>query len=252
MTDRKTVRRIAVVTGGAGGIGIAICRSLAQVNQHVLVVDLDESRARATTDQLISEGLSVSHAVCDVSNRDAVNTLRGKICKDLGTPSVLVNLAGVVRNAVLSKVTDEDFSLTMSSHVGSTLNMMRAFAPGMKELGYGRIVNTSSIAAQGSLAGISYGAAKGAIEAMSRSVAIELAPRGITVNCICPGIIDTGMFLTTPAEYQEHMLSRSPMKRVGTPAEVASCVRFLASEEASFVTGQTLFVCGGISVGSMN
>lgn len=252
MSQSEKAHRVAVVTGGAGGIGIAVCRALALTNQHVFVVDLDASRARVACEQLSSEGFNVSDAACDVSNGDAVNALRDRIQREVGTATTLVNLAGVVRNAVLSKVTDEDFALTMTSHVGSTLNMMRAFAPGMKALGYGRIVNTSSIAAQGSLAGISYGAAKGAIEAMSRSVAIELASRGITVNCICPGIIDTGMFLMTPKEYQEHLLSRSPMKRVGTPAEVASCVKFLASEEASFVTGQTLFVCGGISVGSMN
>jgi 3-oxoacyl-[acyl-carrier protein] reductase len=245
-------QEVCVVTGGSGGIGVAVCRALAKGGAHVVIVDIDAQRgASAAAILRDSEGLSATHLVCDVSNAGAVKTLREQVLGDFKQIDVLVNLAGVVRNAVLTKITDEDFNLTMASHVNGTLNTMRAFAPDMKAQGYGRVINTSSIAALGSVAGISYGAAKGAIEAMTRSAAIELAPRGITVNCVAPGIIDTGMFLTIPKHYQEHLLSRTPMGRQGQPEEVAACVKFLASREASFVTGQTLYVCGGITIGAM-
>lgn len=252
MTTSSPRTELAVVTGGAGGIGVAVCRALAQMYVRVVVVDLDADRCRSTAELLRGEGFEASAVACDVSDSEAVAGMRDQVVRDIGTPTILVNLAGVVRNAVLGKITDADFALTMASHVGSTLNTMRAFVPGMKALGYGRIVNTSSIAALGSIAGASYGAAKGAIEAMSRSLAIELAPRGITVNCVAPGVIDTGMFRHTPEKFQEHMLTRTPMKRAGNPQEVAACVRFLASSEASFVTGQTLYVCGGISISVMD
>ena len=129
------------------------------------------------------------------------------------------------------------------------MNMMRAFAPHMKERGYGRIINTSSVAALGSIAGTSYTAAKGAIEAMTRTAAMEFARYGITVNCVAPGIINTGMFQQQPERARNHMLDRTPMRRAGDPMEIAACYRFLSTRDASYVTGQTLYACGGVSVG---
>jgi 3-oxoacyl-[acyl-carrier protein] reductase len=126
---------------------------------------------------------------------------------------------------------------------------MRAAAPVMRANGYGRIVNTSSIAVRGTVAGGSYGAAKGAIEGLTHSVALELAPHGITANCVAPGLIDAGIFLSTPEEYRQELTDRVPMRRLGTAADVAACVAFLASEEAGYVTGQTLTVCGGLTLG---
>jgi 3-oxoacyl-[acyl-carrier protein] reductase len=126
---------------------------------------------------------------------------------------------------------------------------MRAAIPLMRANGYGRIVNTSSIAVRGTVAGGSYGAAKGAIEGLTRSAALELAPHGITVNCVSPGLVDAGIFLSTPVEYREQLVERVPMRRLGTPEDVAGCIAFLASDAASYVTGQTLTVCGGLTLG---
>jgi 3-oxoacyl-[acyl-carrier protein] reductase len=162
---------------------------------------------------------------------------------------VAVNLAGVLRNQLVAKIDDDDFALVMRTHLGGTLNVMRAALPGMRANRYGRIVNMSSLAARGSIAGGAYGAAKGAIEGLTRSAAMECARDGVTVNCVAPGLIAAGMFLTVPELYQEESAARIPMGRPGDAAEVAAAVSFLASSEASYVTGQTLRVCGGLSLG---
>lgn len=242
---------ICVVSGGAGGLGQAVARRFAEDGAHVVVVDIGEA-ALQFAGQLAARGFSASGAVCDVSNRAQVDALREGVIKAHGRIDTLICLAGVARNAKLEDVTDEDFDLTLSSHVRGTLNVIRAFAPDMKQRKYGRIVTTSSVAALGSLTATSYSAAKGAIEAMTRTAAIELAKHGIAVNCVAPGAVGGGMFAQQPEKDRQHILSRTPMRRVADPAEVAACYRFLGSREAGFVTGQTLYVCGGASIGAFN
>lgn len=241
---------IGVVSGGAGGLGVGICRALCASGLHVAVVDIARERAEAAAADLRKEGWAATPFQCDVSSEKDVIVLREAVIGQLGGIDVLVNLAGVVRNAVLTRVTQEDLRATLDSHVLGTLLMMREFGALMKKQGYGRIVNASSVAALGTVAGSSYGAAKGAIEAMSRCAAVELAPHGVTVNCVAPGAIDAGMFHTVPQEFRDHVLSCTPMGRFGRAEEVGACVRFLSSKEAGFITGQTIYVCGGASIGA--
>lgn len=240
---------VCVVTGGGGGLGIEVCRSIASAGTQVVAVDIGAGAERAAT-ALREDGLPVMGKACDVTDLDAASALRAFVEKEFGRIDALVNLAGVVRNDKLVDVRDEDFDLTFISHARGTMNMMRTFVPLMKERNYGRIVNTSSVAALGSIGGTSYCAAKGAIEAMTRTAAVELARHGICVNCIAPGVILGGMFEQQPERAREHMLDRTPMRRGAHPSEIAACYRFLGSRDASFVTGQTLYVCGGASVGA--
>jgi 3-oxoacyl-[acyl-carrier protein] reductase len=184
-----------------------------------------------------------------VTRAAEVEALVGSLLEAHGRLDVLVNLAGVIRNELLVKVKDESFALVMATHVHGTLNTMRAALPPMRERQYGRIVNMSSVAARGSIAGGAYAAAKGAIEGLTRSAAMESARAGVTINCVAPGLISAGMFLTVPEDYQRERAARIPVGRAGTAEEVASCVAFLASAEASYVTGQTLPICGGLSLG---
>ncbi|MDR1967730.1 MAG: SDR family oxidoreductase [Burkholderiaceae bacterium] len=241
---------VALVTGGAGALGTVTGATLARRGDAVYLLDADGARAEAGAADLARQGLSVQGRALDVTRAGDCDALIAEIAaRHDGGIDTLVNMAGVVRNAAFSRIADEDFELTLKTHVSGTMHCMRAAGAAMRNRQYGRIVNISSIAALGSVGGGAYGAAKGAIEALSRAAAIEWAARGITVNCVAPGLIAAGMTLGVPKEFQDAGVARTPMKRHGTAQEVAHAIAFFASPQASFITGQTLFVCGGLSIG---
>ena len=242
-------KRVAVIMGGGADLGRAICQVLADDGIQIVIGDIDETRAKKCADSLTNIGSAPLIVTGDISKRDQVERMKSEVENELGPIDILINVQGALHNELILKLTEDGWRDTLSVHLEGTLNSMRVFAPMMVERRYGRIVNMSSIAVRGSLAGASYGAAKGAIEALSRTAAMEWARYGITVNCVAPGLIKAGMFLTTPEHFQRTGIERTPMKRAGEPEEVAACVRFLASEEASFITGQTIYVCGGLSIG---
>jgi 3-oxoacyl-[acyl-carrier protein] reductase len=241
--------RVALVTGSGGGLGRACCAALADTAAHVLAVDIDGDAADRVAGDLRDGGGSASGIALDVRDAEAVEVAVAGVVEEHGSLDVLVNLAGALRNQVLTKIDDADFELVLATHLKGTLHTMRAATPAMRANGFGRIVNMSSVAARGSIAGSAYGAAKGGIEGLSRSAAMEVAKHGITVNCVAPGLVNAGMFLSVDKGYQAEVTARIPMGRLGEAEEIASCVTFLASPGASYVTGQTLMVCGGLSLG---
>ncbi|WP_216695262.1 SDR family NAD(P)-dependent oxidoreductase [Dietzia psychralcaliphila] len=251
MNSVETGKRppVAVVAGGAGGLGRAVCRQLSAAGYHVCVFDINADATAATVAEVQELGGWASSHTGDLTDRSFIEAAGAEITTQFGAPTALVTLAGAVRNAVLSKITDADFTLVLDTHLRATLYCLQVFVPAMKQAGNGRVVTMSSVAARGAVAGISYGAAKGGIEALTRSAALELAPFGVTVNCVAPGIVATGMFMSTPEEFREQQLASVPMKRAAEPDEVAACVGFLASGASSYVTGQVLTVCGGLTVG---
>lgn len=243
--------RHSLVIGGAGGIGAAVCEALAQAGHRVTIADRNGEAAAAVALALEAKGHAAHPQACDATSSSEVAALKRRIEDAYEPVDVLVPMAGVIRNDLLVKVKDDDFDLVLATHLKSTLNALRTFLPDMRTRGYGRVVTMSSLAGRGSIAGASYAAAKSGIEGLTRTAAIEMARYGVTVNCVAPALIDAGMFRTVPKEYQDKGVQAIPMRRPGEPREVAACVRFLASEEASYITGQVLTVCGGMSLGPL-
>jgi 3-oxoacyl-[acyl-carrier protein] reductase len=243
--------RHSLVIGGAGGIGAAVCEALAEAGYRVSIADRNSDAASSLAATLTAKGYAAHGESCDASSASDVEALKTRIEKAHEPVDIVVAMAGVIRNDLLVKVKDEDFDLVLATHLKSTLNAMRTFLPDMRTRGYGRLVTMSSLAGRGSVAGASYAAAKSGIEGLTRTAAIEMARYGVTVNCVAPALIDAGMFRTVPKDYQDKGVQAVPMRRPGEPREVAACVRFLASDDASYITGQIINVCGGMSLGPL-
>ena len=244
--------RVAVVTGGGRGIGAATARRLAAEGAEVFVLEVDVASAEATAESIRAEG-GRAHAVsCDVSSRESVEAAVAAVVAAAGRLDVLVNNAGITRDNLLFKLSDEDWSAVIDVNLTSVFLMCRAVQAQMVPARYGRIVNLSSRSALGNRGQANYAAAKAGIQGLTATLAIELGPFGITVNAVAPGYIATPMTAATaervgvdPEEHQRLAAERTPLRRVGRPEEVAAVIAFLASDDASYVSGQTLYVNGG-------
>jgi 3-oxoacyl-[acyl-carrier protein] reductase len=234
--------QVAVVTGAARGIGRGIASVLAAEGARVVVVDLDATLAAQTAAQL--GGVAVA---ADVTDRASVDAMAARVTDELGRIDIVAANAGIYPFADLTELTEELWSRVMDLNVGGAVRTVQACLPAMRERGYGRIVLTSSITGPitGQTGFAHYGASKAAMLGFMRSAAVELARSGITVNAVMPGNVSTEGFADTSDEHQQRMLSSIPMGRYAEPEEVGWAVRFLASPEAGYITGQTLIVDGG-------
>jgi 3-oxoacyl-[acyl-carrier protein] reductase len=244
--------RVAVVTGAAQGIGAATAHRLAAEGASVAVVDLDAGRSQAVADEIKANGGTATGFGCDVTDEGAVQEMTGQVMTAYGRLDVLVNNAGITRDNLLFKMPPSDWNAVLTTNLTSIFLCCQAVQQHMVAARYGRIVNLSSRSALGNRGQVNYAAAKAGVQGLTATLAIELGPFNINVNAVAPGYVATAMTAATaermgasPEDHQKYAAEHTPLRRVGQPAEIASVIAFLASDDASYVSGQTLYVNGG-------
>jgi len=245
----------ALVTGASGGIGSAIARALARQGARLAVSGSNAAKLRLFRDELDEHTpqhlQEVDHVAitCDLSNPDEVEKLVPAALDSLGGLDILVNNAGITRDNLAMRMKDEEWDAVIRVNLEAAFRLMRAAAKPMMKARFGRIVTvTSVVGTTGNPGQVNYAAAKGGLTAMSKSLAQELASRGITVNCVAPGFIRTAMTDTLPDAQKDALNARIPMGRMGEGDDIGAAVAYLASREAGYVTGQTLHVNGGMAM----
>ena len=239
--------RIAVVSGGIGGLGTAICIALAGAGCKVVAADLDHDRDRLATFARETVGLAVEFAALDVTDADACARLVAAIESEHGSLDILVNAAGITRDGTLRKMDRAQWDAVLGVNLGGVFNLTRAAIDGMATRGFGRIVNISSVNGQtGQFGQTNYAAAKAGMHGFSMALAREVARKGVTVNTISPGYCETAMVLALPEAIRADIVAQVPVGRLGQPREIARTVAFLAAEDAGFITGANIAVNGGL------
>ncbi|APC13622.1 3-oxoacyl-ACP reductase FabG [Providencia rettgeri] len=238
--------KVAIVTGSARGIGFAIAQVLAEEGAKVVISDLSMSSGEESAKQLQEKGYEAVFIPCDISKRDQVNELFSKTKEHFGTIDVLVNNAGINRDGMLHKLTDDDWDKVIDINLKGTFNCMQEAAKLMREQGSGRIVNISSASWLGNVGQANYAASKAGVIGLTKTACRELARKGVTVNAICPGFIDTDMTRGVPEKVWDIMISKIPAGFAGDPRDVGQCVAFLASDKARYINGEVINVGGGM------
>ncbi|MFE3060266.1 3-oxoacyl-ACP reductase FabG [Nocardia sp. NPDC059239] len=247
--------RAAIVTGAARGIGAATAKRLAAEGFAVAVLDLDEAACKTVVADIEAAGGTALAVGADVSDEDSVTAAVQRVATELGTPAVLVNNAGIIRDNMLFKMTASDWDSVMNVHLRGAFLMSRAVQSYMTSAKWGRIISMSSTSALGNRGQANYSAAKAGLQGFTKTLAIELGKFGITVNAIAPGFIETEMTAATAErmgisfeDFRNAVVKQIPVGRAGKPDDIANAVAFLAGEGAGFITGQTLYVAGGPTV----
>ena len=239
--------RVAIVTGAAQGIGRAIAETLAEAGADVVVADLDPTRSKETVAAVENAGRKALNLKVNVADANDTKAMAEQILKDWGKIDILVNNAGITRDGLLLRMKEEDWNVVLQVNLNGTFHCTKAVLQPMTKQRYGRIVNIASIVgAMGNVGQANYAASKAAVIGFTKTVAREYASRNVTVNAVAPGFIDTAMTQGLAAEVKEALQKQIPLARLGTPADIANAVRFLVSEDASYITGHVLHVNGGM------
>lgn len=243
--------RVAIVTGAAQGIGQAEAIRLAEEGADVAVVDLRATACEDTVAAIRGLHRKANAYEVDVTNSDAVNSMVDQVNRDLGPVGILVNNAGITRDNLVFRMSDDDWFKVIQTHLTGSFYCTRAAQASMVQQRWGKIVYTSSTSALGNRGQINYSTAKAGLQGMTRTMAVELGPFNINVNAVAPGFIDTEMTRATarrigrdPEEVKAERAQNIPLRRVGVPRDIANVVTFLCTDEASFVTGQVIYISG--------
>ena len=238
--------KFAVITGAGAGIGAATARIFAREHAAgIAVVDIREEQAEKVAEELRGMGTQAIAVSCNVADAESVRAAAARVTEAFGRIDILVNNAGITRDVMFHKMTDAQWHAVIDVNLGGMYNWCRAVIGGMRDRGYGRIVNLSSGSVRGIPGQTNYAATKAAMIGFTNTLAKESARKGITVNCVAPGATDTEMYAQVPDHVLQAMLESNPTHRLGRPEEIGEVIAFLASERASYVNGQWFLVNGG-------
>lgn len=243
--------RSAVITGAGRGLGEAMALRLAEEGADILIADIDFEAAKNVAEKINGMGRKGLAYEVDVRDSKNVNEMVEYAISEFGKVDILVNNAGTFRDNLIENISDEDWDLVLDVNLKGAFLCSRAVVPHMKERRYGKIINISSRAYLGNIGQANYSSSKGGIVSLTRSLGFELARYNINVNCVAPGLIDTELSRKMKPDIREMAIASTPIKRIGQPVDVANAVLFFASDESSFIVGQTLLVCGGRSIGTL-
>lgn len=239
--------QIALITGASRGLGRAIALTLGRAGATVVGTATSEAGAERIESDLAQAGIAGTGMVLDVRDSEQVNAVVTAVGRRFGSPTVLVNNAGITRDALMLRMRQEEWDTAIDTNLGSVYRMSKACLRGMIKARYGRIINIASVVGlTGNVGQANYAAAKAGIIGLSKSLAQEVGSRGITVNTVAPGFIATDMTDSLPEAQREALLVQTPLGRLGQPQDIATAVLFLATREAGFITGETLNVNGGL------
>jgi 3-oxoacyl-[acyl-carrier protein] reductase/2-[hydroxy(phenyl)methyl]-succinyl-CoA dehydrogenase BbsD subunit len=240
--------RVALITGSASGIGKQTARRMAEAGATVVINDIAPEIVEKTVAEFKSDGLSAIGKVADISKKAAVDQMIQEMANELGGIDILVNNAGMERAGALRKLTEADWDITINVNLKGAFLCSQAAHNFMVDKKHGRIINIASRAWLGGAGQAPYSSAKAGMVGLTRTLALELGAKGITANCIAPGLIETPLWYELPEKNRNFLMSKQPTGRLGHVDDIANAVMFLASDEASFITGQVLYICGGRSL----
>ncbi|MCH7525270.1 MAG: SDR family oxidoreductase [Bacteroidetes bacterium] len=240
-------KRIVIVTGAAKGIGKAIAQRMINDNYITILVDVDEKKGESLANKL---GRLAKFLACDISNKNEVNSLFKTVVNEFGHIDVVVNNAGIISDNMIWKMPVENFDKVIEVNLKGTWLMCKAAGTLMREQKYGRIINITSRAWLGNIGQSNYSVSKAGVVGLTRVLALELGKYGVLVNAIAPGLIDTPLTQKLPQDIQEKLIQAQPIKSIGQPEDIANVVAFLSDDSTQFITGQTIYVDGGKSIGA--
>jgi 3-oxoacyl-[acyl-carrier protein] reductase len=239
--------KVALITGAANGLGLEAAITFIREGAKVAMADFDEENGKRRMNEIQELGADIEFFQVDVSDRNSVNEMVNKVIDRFGRIDILINNAGITKDAMLTKMSPEDFQQVMDVNVAGVFHCTQAVVPHMIAQGKGKIVNTSSVSGvYGNIGQTNYAASKAAVVGMTKTWAKELGRKGINVNAVAPGFIETGMVAKVPEKIIEQIKNTIPLQRLGKPSDIANAYLYLASDESDYVNGTVLHVDGGI------